>query len=92
MTRTHRWAEFQRLLREAFHADPRYSQIPDYCQRAWMPPSECTPLPAIPLKVTCREMGLDPQTVCDGTIDQVARRLSACNERSRWMLGDAIRR
>lgn len=75
MTKSQRWVEFQRLLREIFRADPHYPRIMDDSLRAWRPPSECTPLPPIPLKVTCREMQLDPRTVCGGSIERVARQM-----------------
>lgn len=60
MTKSHRWAEFQRFLREVFRADPHYSRIPNYFPSGWRPPSESASLPPIPFKVTCRGMGLDP--------------------------------
>lgn len=60
------WAELRRLRRELFRADPHYGQITDVWLGAWKPPSECTPLPPIPLKVTCSMMGLDPRKVLSG--------------------------
>lgn len=72
----HRWKDF----RQMFRADPHYTRIMDDSLGAWEPPSQCTPLPPIPLKITCQEMGLDPQTTYDGSLAQVARRLRSKGE------------
>lgn len=60
------WVELRRLRRELFRADPHYGQITDDWLGVWKPPSECTPLPPVPLKVTCKAMGLDLGKVFSG--------------------------
>lgn len=59
----HYWTELRQLRRELFRAAPHYGQITDDWLEAWKPPSEYTPLPPVPLKVTCKMMGLDPRKV-----------------------------
>jgi hypothetical protein len=63
MTHSPCWAAFRQLFRKLLHADPRYHWENDWSMDPWKSPSEVPPMPAIPLVVNGKTMGLDPTKV-----------------------------
>lgn len=67
------WATFQQILREMSQANPHYHWENEWPTGPWKPPSAVPRLPAIPLVVDCKSMGLDPRKLQNGPVFLVPR-------------------